>query len=93
VSRDTQNLQEKPMMRSKKTPLRAEKYKKKRPGVMQNLGRNSEGDFPLKPYPTQRFHGEKPIVNSLIQPSFVDPGSADGLFLRSLHASRSFRYP
>jgi exodeoxyribonuclease VII small subunit len=61
--------------------------------MMQKLGRNSEGNFPLKPYPTQRFQGEKPILNSLIQSSFVDPGSADGLFLQSLHTSRSFPYP
>jgi hypothetical protein len=52
VSRDAQNLQENPMVRRK--------YKKKRPGKMQKLGRNSEGDFPLKPYPTQRFQGQKP---------------------------------
>jgi len=49
MSRDAQYLLEKPMVRRQ--------CKKKRPGKMQKLGRNSEGDFPLKPYPVQRFQG------------------------------------
>jgi len=34
--------------------------KKTAPGMTQKMGRNSEGDFPLKTYPTQRIQGVKP---------------------------------
>jgi len=42
-------------------------YKKKRPWHNQNTGRNSEGNFPLKPHPAQRFQGA-----SLAFPNIID---------------------
>ena len=57
------------------------------------MGRNSEGDFPLKPHPAQRFQGLGPVLIVAIRPSFVDPGSADELFLRSLQTIRGLHKP
>ncbi len=60
---------------------------------MQKLGRNSQGEFPLKPYPAQRFQGLRPALLRAVGPSFVDPGSGDELFLRSFQTSRSLHRP
>jgi exodeoxyribonuclease VII small subunit len=71
----------------------AQRIKKNAPGMMQRMGRNSAGDFPLKPYPAQRFQGFRPVFISIIRLSFVDPGSGDELFLTSFHTSRRFLPP